>query len=86
MDDIIIFEKGSIRELEKIKESLNIYYKAIRIVINLNNLELLFQNLADEVMNHYDILLPINKWELDQGIKYLIIRLNPNAYHYEDYM
>ena len=70
----MIFGHISIQELVKIKELLDLYYKTINMVINMNKSRV-----------QAEILFPMNLGQLDQGVKYFGFMLKPNAYHYVDW-
>jgi hypothetical protein len=84
--DIIIFYQGTTMELRSIKEILDIYCQAIGMEVNMVKSSKLFNELEDEIKTQIKYLFPINYSDLDQGIKYLGFKLEPNDYKYADWI
>jgi hypothetical protein len=55
VDDILIFGHGLVKELEKIKELLDLYCKATGMVINMNNYILLCNELVDDAKTQIEL-------------------------------
>jgi hypothetical protein len=85
MDDIMLFGHGFVKELEKLKELLDLYCKVACMEINMNKSLMSFNNLIDDIKAQAKIIFPMKTCVLDQGVKYLGFFLKPNDYEYEDW-
>jgi len=65
-------------ELRSIKEILDIYCQGTGMVVNMVKSSILFNELEDEMKTQIKDLFRMNYSDLDQGIKYLGFKLEPN--------
>jgi hypothetical protein len=88
VDDILLFDNDSLREMNCIKVILDTYCKATETEVNMNKSCTLFNGL-DEVMEGLITqikMFSMNSGPIDNGVKYLGFHLNPNYYKLVDWL
>jgi hypothetical protein len=80
VDDVLIFCNGLRGDAEKLREILDLFGKATRMMINDRKSSLSIQNLEEEEIGLYRSLFPFEMKEFNAGLKYLGFHLKPNSY------
>ena len=80
VDDIIILSDVSIEDVEKLMEILELFRKAIKMVINVKKYYLSSMNMDDLEIERYSFLFPYELNIFGEGLKYLVFMLKPNNY------
>ena len=83
MGDILIFCDGLIKDAEKLLDILTLFGRATCMILNEQNSNLTPINMEDLDLQRYTALFPFTLNYLDDGIKYLGLRLKPNNYKKE---
>jgi len=71
VDGIVLFGKGSIRELSQSKEILWTYYNASGMEIKMQKYSMLFHSLEEGIERQPVHIFPLNCCSLDDDHKYL---------------
>lgn len=85
VDDVMIFDVGSIEEQQSCKGILDSFCQASGMLIIDRKSSLLEYGMPKEVVSHISHILPYEITSLDCGTKYLGYFLNPNNYLVSDW-
>ena len=83
VDDILIFCDGTIMDANKLVKILELFGKAIGMVVNAKTSTLSAINLEEDEIQRYSALFPFDVKLLYEGLKYLGFKLKPNHYKRE---
>jgi len=84
MDDILIFYQCTRRIVENFKNILELFYKSIGMIINLNKSTLSMWDTLEHEKEHFSQLFPYQVIDMDRGLKYLGFHLKPFFYKKDD--
>lgn len=88
VDDVILFGLGTVRQAGKYQEILDLYFRETHMEVDLNKLNILFNNLVEEQEWRIFWNCPFKESAFDNGViylKYLGFVLNPNDYRVKEY-
>jgi hypothetical protein len=80
VDDVLIFNGGSIRETEVLRSILSLFSKATGMQINDRKSSLSTYLLSEEEEKAHKLFFPFERNTLDDGLKYMGFLLKPNDY------
>lgn len=71
VDDILLFCNGSLIELKKIKEAIELFMKATRMLVNYRKSQLMTEGLNRQEISQLSTILPLDTSKLGDPFKYL---------------
>ena len=80
VDDILLFYRGSKRDIDCLHIGITLFKIETRMQINLYKFTLSFFHLREVDMRYLTSLFPIQATDLSDEIKYLGFHLKPNGY------
>lgn len=85
VDDILLFDRGTRRDIDCLYRGLNMFKTTTGMVINLQKLAASFFHIEDTYLRYMTGFFPIQALEISEGIKYLGFFLKPNDYRKSDW-
>ena len=85
MDDVLIFCTGMVRDINTLRDILELFSKSTRMEINERKSTLTSHLLLVEEIQELSRVFPFNLVGIDEGLKYLGFCLKPNDYHKHDW-
>jgi hypothetical protein len=86
VDDVLIFCNGLSGDAEKLREILDLFGKATRMMINDRKSSMSIQNMEEEEIGIYRSFFPFEIREFNASLKYLGFHLKPNSYRKTDWL
>ena len=86
VDDILIFCDSSHRGLQTLVEGMDLFWRAIGMLINDDKLTINWANFLNEAIRNLETLFRFQCRDLDSGVKYLGFFLKPNDYRKKDWV
>jgi len=84
VNDVLLFYLCSVYEGQQLKEILEWYYAATRMLINLNKFVIYFPQADSPIMIGLSNIFDIEDLDMKDGIKYLGFTLKPKQYEVKD--
>ena len=85
VDDILLFCRGTRRDIDCLYRGINIFKIATGMMINLQKSSVSFFRLKDTDLRYMTGFFPIQAVEISEGIKYLGFFIKPNGYRKFDW-
>jgi hypothetical protein len=85
IDDVFYSVSGSLRNLASLKRILDLYCKAMGMMINMEKSCILLNNCMEDESNSYLNLILAQRKNIEEGVKYLGFCLKPDCYRKEDW-
>ena len=85
MEDVVLFDKGTLEEWKSYKDDLDLFCSASGMSIRLDKSVFLFNNLNEEVRMGISAIFPFKKDPIELGFIYLGYRLKPLGYGNKDW-
>ena len=85
VDDILLFCRGTRRDIDCLYRGINLFKIATGMMINLQKSSVSFFRLEDRDLRYMMGFFPIQEVEISKGIKYLGFFIKPNRYRKSDW-
>ena len=85
VDDVILFDIGTVSEWGAFKEALELFFSATGMVVSKEKSSFLYNDVNEYTMRQISSLLPYNMVPISTGFKYLGYHLKPLGYRSSDW-
>jgi hypothetical protein len=84
VDDVLCFTQGTNRDISTLKGVLDLYCKAIRMVVNLEKYCMCHFSILDPLLQVMRNTIPFQVKDMENRFKYLRVFLKPDNYMFFD--